>query len=343
MIRNRVYDAISRIQSGAPLQEDFETLLSLSDPQEVGFLHATACEIRNAYCQSRIALRALVEVSSVCRNSCRYCGLNRYNRLADRYTLTENELMHCVESAVEQGYHTVVLQSGEDGKSAETIAKTIAQIKKDYPVAVTLSLGERPYEDYRLWKHAGADRYLLRIESTDADLYGSLHTDRTLSTRLECLEHLQALGYQVGSGLMVGVPGQTISTIARDIQFFYSKQFAMIGVGPFIPHAQTPLAGSERGDVLLTLNTIALIRITMKYPWMPATTALGSLDRDYRLDALLAGANVIMPNFTPSQYKSQYAIYPNKQSETDSAESLEKLAGSASLTIDYGRCDSLLC
>ncbi len=342
MIRPSVHAAMGRIQTGAPQSEDLEMLLRLADPDEVALLQATACSVRTAYCQGRIALRALVEISSVCRNSCLYCGLNRYNRHASRYMMDEDEILHCVAEAVGQGYRTVVLQSGEDEKSAKSIAHMIAQIKRKYPIAITLSLGERSYEDYQLWKRAGADRYLLRVESTDADLYRMLHTDRTLSSRLECLGYLRALGYQVGSGIMVGVPGQTVSTIAGDIQFFCSNQFDMIGIGPFIPHAETPLAGSPRGDVLLTLNTIAVIRIATKYPWMPATTALGSLNRDYRLDGLLAGANVIMPNFTPSAYKSQYAIYPNKQSETDSAESLEYLARSAGLTIDYGRCDSLL-
>ena len=342
MIRQKVHDVLCRVQSAPPLSEDLETLLSLSDPDEVGFLHATACAVRDVYCQKRIALRALIEVSSVCRNSCLYCGLNRYNGKASRYSMTKDELLQCVESAVDQGIKTVVIQSGEDGKPTETIERTIALLKKHFPLAITLSLGERPYEDYHAWKQAGADRYLLRIESTDEKLYRSLHTDRILATRLECLEHLQKLGYQVGSGIMVGFPGQTISIIARDIQFFCKNQFAMIGIGPFIPHPQTPLANSLKGDLLLTLNTVAVIRITTKYPWMPATTALGSLDRDYRLEGLLAGANVIMPSFTSPRYKSQYAIYPNKHAETDSPDSLEQLAKRANLVIDYGRCDSLV-
>lgn len=342
MIRASVRDALSRIQSAFPRKEDLETLLSLSDPDETSYLHAKACAVRNTYCQERIAVRALIEISSVCKNSCNYCGLNRYNREASRYTMSDDEVLQSVELAASQGFMTVVLQSGENGRTTESIAQLIAQIKQEFLIAVSLSLGEHPYEDYLAWKRAGADRYLLRIESTDEDFYRSLHTDRSLSTRLECLAHLRRLGYQAGSGIMVGVPGQSISTIARDIQFFSENQFAMIGIGPFIPHPQTPLAKCPGGDPLLTLNTIAVTRIATKYPWMPATTALGSLNRDYRMEGLMAGANVIMPNFTPQRYKSQYAIYPNKQSRAETPESLEHLGKSANLAIDYGRCDSLL-
>lgn len=342
MIRQCVYDAVERVQSSFPRIEDLEMLLALRDPSETRYLHATACSIRNAFCQERIALRALIEVSSICCNSCLYCGLNRYNRNASRYAMTDDEILECVKLAVAQGLKTVVIQSGEDGRSTKSIAQVITMIKQSFPIAITLSLGERPYEDYRTWKRAGADRYLLRIESTDEVLYQSIHADRTLSSRLDCLENLRTLGYQVGSGIMIGFPGQTITTIARDIQFFYEKQFDMIGLGPFIPHPQTPLGGSPPGDLLLTLNTIALTRITTKYPWIPATTALGSLNRDYRIDGLTAGANVIMPNFTPSQYKNKYAIYPNKQTETESLDSLEQLAKKANLVIDKGICDTLL-
>lgn len=342
MIRQCVHDALDRIQSTFPRIEDLETLLGLCDPDEIRYLHATSSSVRNEFCQERVALRALIEISSFCHNSCLYCGLNRYNRKASRYTMTEEELLQCVESAVKQGIRTVVLQSGEDGTATESISQIIALIKRTFPIAVTLSLGERSYDDYHAWKLAGADRYLLRIESTDENLYRNLHTDRTLSSRLDCLEHLRTLGYQVGSGIMVGVPGQSVTTIAHDIQFFCEKQFDMIGIGPFIPHPQTPLAESPPGNLLLTLNTIAVTRIATKYPWMPATTALGSLNRDYRIEGLKAGANVIMPNFTSPHYKAQYAIYPNKQSKTESKKRLEQLATRVGLSIDYGRCDSLL-
>ncbi len=341
MIREIVYDAVERIQSSSFLIEDLEMLLTLQDPQEVAYLHSTARSIRNRYCGERLALRALIEISSICKNSCLYCGLNRYNKKASRYAMSEQEILQCVKLAVDQGFNTVVLQSGEDGRSTQSIAQIISTIKQNFPIAITLSLGERPYEDYRAWKLAGADRYLLRVESTDEKLYESMHRDRTLSSRLKCLENLRLLGYQVGSGIMIGFPGQTISTVAHDIKFFYEQQFDMIGIGPFIPHPQTPLATSATGDLRLTLNALAVIRITTKYPWLPATTALGSLNRDYRIDGLNAGANVIMPNFTPLQYKNQYAIYPHKRSKGESDESLRRLTKETALLIDRGRCDSI--
>jgi len=342
MIRSSVYDAVERITSSSFELHDIELLLTLHNKDEVSYLHERARSIRNEYCKKRIALRALIEISSSCKNSCLYCGLNRFNTKSHRYTMTQEEILECVTLAADQGYKTVVLQSGENGASGESIAHLIGKIKKNYPIAITLSLGERPYEDYQMWKHAGADRYLLRIESTNEQLYQNIHTDRVLSTRLRCLDDLRSLDYQVGSGIMVGFPGQTISTIANDIQFFYEQQFDMIGIGPFIPHPQTPFAHEISGDVILTLNTIAITRIIHRYPWLPSTTALGSLNKDYRIDGLMAGANVIMPNFTPSRYKNQYEIYPNKQNESESFTCLEHLAKNADLVIDKGRCDSLL-
>ena len=341
MIRTATLEALERVQSSEFVKEDLQTLLALRDKEEVAMLHASSCALRDATCQRVVALRALIEISSYCNNSCLYCGLNRGNSQAKRYTMTEQELFFCVEEAVGQGIKTVVLQSGEDGASAQYIAHCITAIKQTFPIAVTLSLGERSYEDYRMWRQAGADRYLLRIESTDADLYKKLHRGRFLASRLTCLDHLRTLDYQVGSGIMVGLPGQSIQTIAADIQFFVEKQFDMIGIGAFIPHPQTPLAHAACADIDLTLNTIAVTRLATRNTWMPATTALGSLERDYRLEALQAGANVIMPNFTAPKYKQQYEIYPHKQSQKESLDTLNQLAKRANLSIDLGICDSL--
>ncbi|NCC64800.1 MAG: [FeFe] hydrogenase H-cluster radical SAM maturase HydE [Spirochaetia bacterium] len=341
MIRPSTLEALEHVQSSEFVREDLQTLLALRDKDEVAMLHASSCALRDAACQRVVALRALIEVSSYCNNSCLYCGLNRYNSQAKRYTMTEQELLSCVEEAFSQGIKTVVLQSGEDGTSAQYIAHCISAIKQAFPIAVTLSFGERSYEDYRRWRQAGADRYLLRIESTDANLYKNLHRGRFLASRLACLQNLRELEYQVGSGIMVGLPGQSIQTIAADIQFFAEKQFDMIGIGAFIPHPQTPLAHAASAEIDLTLNTIAVTRLATRNAWMPATTALGSLERDYRLEALQAGANVIMPNFTAPKYKHQYEIYPNKHSEKESLDTLDQLAKRANLSIDLGICDSL--
>ena len=206
-------------------------------------------------------------------------------------------------------------------------------------------MGERSREDYALWKEAGADRFLLRVETTDPELYASIHENRTVETRLRCLSDLRSLGYQVGSGVMVGFPGQTLSHLARDIAFFGKKDFDMIGIGPFIPHPETPFRDASAGAVDLTLNAVAVTRLVVKNSWLPATTALGSMDRDYRIDALKAGANVVMPNYTPASEKKKYEIYPGKRCVTEGtgacAGCMEGLAAAAGLELDKGRADSV--
>ena len=186
------------------------------------------------------------------------------------------------------GIQTIVLQAGEDGIAAQELADVISRIKSEHDMAITLSVGERPREDYALWKDAGADRYLLRVETTDPALYASLHDGRTVETRLACLDTLQELGYQTGSGFMVGPPGQTPDIIARDIRLLAQREYDMIGIGPLHSASGAPLARENRGSQRLTLRTVALIRLTSRNAWLPATTALGSLDQDYRVDALRA-------------------------------------------------------
>ena len=220
----------------------------------------------------------------------------------------------------------------------------IAAIKAGFEIAITLSVGERTKEEYRVWKNAGADRYLLKIETSDKQLYDSLHSGMSFENRLRCLCDLRELGYQVGCGNMVGLPGQTEKTLARDILFFKEQNFDMIGIGPFIPHPQTRLAGRNKGEVELTLRTLALTRIVTKNSHLPATTALGSLEEDFRVKGLQAGANVLMPNFTPLKYKRLYEIYPNKRCISEAggncAACMEALARSVGRSIDYSRGDT---
>ena len=224
------------------------------------------------------------------------------------------------------------------------LAEVVREIKQRHDMAVTLSVGERPREDYELWRQAGADRYLLKIESSDRGLYASLHLRRALETRLRCVRDLADLGYQVGSGIMVGLRGQELRHIAADILFFAAHDFDMIGIGPFIPHPETRLGGQARGDVGLTLKTVALTRIVTKNSHLPATTALGSMGRDYRVEGLKAGANVLMPNFTPLAYKKMYEIYPGKRCVTEPTGAcgfcMEGLAASIGRSVDYSRGDT---
>lgn len=324
---------------------DLEYLLAAESPDELDALYREASRIRDERCGARMVLRGLIEFSSCCKNDCQYCGLNRTNKNAERYRLTKDEILESAALVHKAGIRTVVLQSGEDDCDAEWLADIVREIKNRYDMAITLSVGERPREDYALWKEAGADRFLMRVESSDSDLYASLHRGRTLDTRLRALDDLQSLGYQTGSGIMVGPPGQTLAHIARDILFFASRDFDMIGIGPFIPHPDTPFRDERAGTVALTLKTVALTRIVTGNAWLPATTALGSLDRDYRVDALRAGANVVMPNFSPVSVKRKYEIYPGKRCISEHtgacAGCMGRLAQQAGLALDYARADSL--
>ena len=345
-MREGYIEVLERVTSAIePSKDDLIYLLETKDTKEYTILSQAACDIRDIYCGKRMAIRGLVEFSSFCKNTCKYCGLNRYNKTASPYRLNPDEIIKLADHVYTAGFHTIVLQSGEDGYPAQEIAKIITSIKVKFNIAITLSVGERSFEDYQLWKEAGADRYLLRIETKDRLLYKSLHQGRNVETRLQALKDLQSLGYQTGSGIMIGSPGQTIEHIANDILFLTKEAFDMIGIGPFIPHEKTPFARYPKGPVQLTLNTLALLRICTKNTWIPATTALGSLERDYRLDALMAGANVVMPNFSPESIKKKYEIYPNKSCVKEKEESVhmlcKNLASKAGLEIDYARCDSL--
>jgi len=343
-----VQDTLTRVAAASsPDVEDLTRLLACEDDAEVRLILDAADRTREQFMGKGILLRGIVEFSSYCRNTCFYCGLHAGNTRISRYGMSAEEILESARRISSQGVKTVVLQSGEDdGLDPAWLAQVVRNVKQRFCIAVTLSVGERSREDYALWREAGADRYLLKIESSDTGLYESLHAGRRLETRLRCISDLTALGYQVGSGIMVGLPGQGLRHIAEDILFFAESRFDMIGIGPFIPHPETRLRGMRAGSVSLTLKTVALTRIVTKIAHLPATTALGSMGRDYRLEGLRAGANVLMPNFTPIEYKKLYEIYPGKRcvSEPTGACALcmEGLAESIGRTIDYSRGDSLV-
>jgi biotin synthase len=329
-----------------PDPDDLVALLGLQDTREIRALHEAADAVRRRYMGDGILLRGIVEFGSFCRNTCAYCGLHAGNTLITRYRMSTEEIIGSVRAIAAQGIRTVVLQSGEDdGLDPAWLAELVREIRGTVDIAITLSAGERPREDYRLWRDAGADRYLLKIESSDGALYQALHLRRTLESRLRSVADLFDLGYQVGSGIMVGLPGQTLRHIAGDILYFARNDFDMIGIGPFIPHPHTRLGGAAKGEVALTLKTIAVTRIITRDSHLPATTALGSMDRDYRTDGLKAGANVLMPNFTPLAYKKLYEIYPGKRCLSEPTGAcgfcMEGLARSIGRTIDSTRGDTL--
>jgi len=343
----KVTDSLRRIYRAAkPDIEALTGLLRCEDPLEQEIIFDFADKVRKQHMGEGVLLRGLVEFSNHCDCECFYCGLNCSNSRLTRYALTEEEIMASVATLVSYRIKTVVLQSGEDSAlDAHWLARIVSRIKERFSCAVTLSVGERSYNEYKMWKDAGADRYLLKIETTDAGLYESLHSGRRLATRLKCLAVLRELGYQVGSGNMIGLPGQTMEMICGDIVFFKQERFDMIGIGPFIPHPQTRLREEKRGDAAIALKALALTRIVTRDAHMPATTALGSLEEDFRFQALCAGANVLMPNFSPEQVKTLYQIYPGKRCVNEKGGAcvacLEKKMRVTGRSIDYSIGHSL--
>ena len=264
-----------------------------------------------------VFVRGIVEFSNYCVNDCLYCGIRRSNKKTERYRLDEKEILECCEAGYAYGFRTFVLQSGEDRFwSTEKLCALVKNIKTQFPdCAVTLSVGELPEEDYRQLFAAGADRYLLRHESASSEHFSMIHpANQTLATRLECLSALKEIGFQTGCGFMVGTPGQTVEHLACDMAFISSFKPQMVGIGPFIPHCDTPFADAPCGSGELTLFLLSLCRIMLPDVLLPATTALGTLLSDGRMQGILAGANVVMPNISPMEIRSKYTLYNNKNS-----------------------------
>ena len=292
-------------------KEDIEALLA-ADISELDYLLQQADQKRKEVCGDEVHLRAIIEFSSYCKQNCHYCGLRKDNHELQRYQLKREEIIETARMAAELGYQTVVLQSGEDQYPAADIAEIIKEIKKTTGMAITLSLGERDFAAYKLWREAGADRYLLKHEIADQALYEKYHPGMSFANRIESLNYLKTIGYQIGSGVIIDLPGQTPEILAEDLLLSQDLELDMIGSGPFIPHEQTPLAESKTGTVEMTLKFTALSRLLLPLAHIPATTALGTIDAEGRQKALLAGANVVMPNVTDSKYREKYQIYPEK-------------------------------
>lgn len=289
-----------------------EIIEILNTNKKNDWLFNLADKIRRKYVGNEVHLRGLIEFSNICKCNCKYCGLRSENKTIDRYRISEEEIIFYAKNAVKMGYKTVVLQSGEDKFfDTDKMCNIIKKIK-ELDIALTLSIGERTFEEYKAFKQAGADRYLIRIETTDKNLYKKMHPNMDFNNRIRCLEDLKTLGYEVGTGCLVGLPEQTIESLANDILFFKEIGADMIGIGPFIPHPQTPLKDEKHGDFILALKVMALTRILLKDINIPATTAMETLNLNGRIIALQSGANVVMPNITTSEYREKYEIYPNK-------------------------------
>lgn len=263
----------------------------------------------------KIWFRGIVEFSNICKCDCHYCGIRCSNHQVSRYRLSPEDILECCAEGYGAGFRTFVLQGGEDGWfTDERMCAIVREIKKRWPdCAVTLSLGERSRESYQAMFDAGADRYLLRHETADEDHYALLHpASQTLANRLRCLRDLKDIGYQTGCGIMVGSPGQTPATLAKDMIFMQEFRPQMVGVGPFLPHRDTPFRGEKPGSVELTLFVLALCRLMLPGVLLPATTALGTAEADGRVRGVLAGCNVIMPNLSPASVRKKYMLYDNK-------------------------------
>lgn len=307
-------------------------LISQRDEESAELLRQKADAVRREHYGNDIYIRGLVEISNICKNNCLYCGIRAANKNCERYRLTEEEILACCKEGYELGFRTFVLQGGEDAHfTDELLCNLISKIKAKYPdCAVTLSLGERDKSSYQKLYEAGADRYLLRHETATSEHYAKLHPDgMSLANRMQCLADLKSIGYQVGCGFMVGSPYQTVEHIAQDLKFIEEFQPDMCGIGPFIPHRDTPFGGFEAGSVELTCYLLSIIRLINPNILLPATTALGTLDPQGREKGILSGANVIMPNLSPEDARAKYNLYNGKLSSgTEAAENLIKIKNS---------------
>lgn len=316
-------------------RDNIVTLLSLDDPAEIEKLFKAAYKVKLKHVGNTVWLRGLIELSNICTKDCYYCGIRKSNRNVERFTVDFDEVVREAVWINEHRYGSLVMQSGErsDEKFVDTVEALLKEIhnRTGNTLGVTLSLGEQTLETYEKWHAAGAHRYLLRIESTNRDIFNAIHPNDDLhnyDTRLECLRRLRKAGYQVGTGVMQGLPGQTMTDLANDVMFFKDIDIDMVGMGPYIPHNDTPL-GKEIGQynekqkedaVTLGLKMIAVTRIALKDVNIASTTALQALSPSGREHGLLAGANVLMPNVTDTKFRSGYQLYNDKPAINENAD-----------------------
>lgn len=316
-------DLILKLEKEHFLSDDeFKALLEDNSTETRDFLAERATAVKKEIYDTDVYIRGLIEFTNYCKNDCYYCGIRRGNANADRYRLTKEQILDCCEVGYDLGFRTFVLQGGEDGWfTDEKIVDIIKAIKAGYPdCALTLSIGEKSYESYKAFYEAGADRYLLRHETADECHYGKLHPQElSLVNRKQCLYNLKEIGYQVGCGFMVGSPFQTTENIISDLKFIKELDPNMVGIGPFIPHKDTPFKDYSQGSIELTLKLLSIIRLMLPHVLLPATTALGSINPLGREKGILAGANVVMPNLSPRDVRKKYLLYDNKICTGDEA------------------------
>ncbi|MDD4572046.1 MAG: [FeFe] hydrogenase H-cluster radical SAM maturase HydE [Clostridia bacterium] len=301
--------------TGTLAESKLKYLLENFDEKTADFLFEKAREVQHKYFSNKIYVRGLIEFTNYCKNDCYYCGIRRSNLKAVRYRLSKEEILSCATSGYALGFRTFVLQGGEDGYfTDDKMVDIISSLKNNHPdCAITLSIGEKGYESYLRFFEAGADRYLLRHETANAEHYAKLHPQNLLlKNRKACLEDLKKIGYQVGTGFMVGSPYQTTDDLVKDLLFIKDFQPEMIGIGPFLPHRDTPFAEENAGTAELTLFFVGILRLMNPNSLIPSTTALGTVKDTGRERGILAGANVVMPNLSPVSVRKKYMLYDNK-------------------------------
>lgn len=303
------------MEQGFLSKDEYITLLGNYTEEQRLRLQAKAVELRKQYYGNKVFVRGLIEFTNYCKNNCYYCGIQASNGEAKRYRLTKEEILECCDTGWKLGFHTFVLQGGEDPFfTDDQIVDIVREIKKQYPEsAVTLSIGEKTKESYQRYKEAGADRYLLRHETADEEHYRMLHPESmSLANRKNCLYTLKELGYETGAGFMVGSPGQTDECLAKDLVFLRELNPHMVGIGPFIPHHETRFANEQPGSLEKTLLLLSILRIILPKANLPATTALGTVNPRGRELGIEAGANVVMPNLSPVKVRKKYELYDHK-------------------------------
>lgn len=309
-------------------EKEYLLLIENRDEETAEYLRQKSDEARKKVYGKKIFIRGLIEITNICKNDCFYCGIRASNKNCDRYKLTEAEILECCENGYKSGFRTFVLQGGEGVLSADDVSAIVKKIKEKHPdCAVTLSLGEYQKSDYKKMKNAGADRYLLRHETISKEHYERLHPkNMSYENRMNCLKALRELGFQVGSGFLVGSPYQTNETIAREFKFIEAFSPEMCGIGPFIPQKDTPFKSEKSGTAEETAYYLSIIRLIKPNILLPATTALGTIKEGGRELGILSGANVLMPNLSPENTRKKYALYDNKLATgVESAEQIEKL------------------
>ena len=336
---SRITELIDKLEKNRILsKEELSEIISEHTPETDEYLFARARTVRERVYGKDVYIRGLIEFTNYCRNDCLYCGIRRSAEKAERYRLNEEQILECCETGYGLGFRTFVLQGGEDGfYSDDKIVSIVSLIKAKYPdCAVTLSIGEKSRGSYERYRQAGADRYLLRHETADPVHYGKLHPKGlTLENRMRCLSDLKELGFQTGCGFMVGSPYQTAENLAGDLLYIHRLQPQMVGIGPFIPHHDTPFANEMAGTLETTLLMLGLTRLIVPNVLLPATTALGTINPKGREMGILAGANVVMPNLSPTDVRKKYLLYDNKICTGDEAAECISCLGRRMESIGY--------